>query len=188
MKQITIWLTAALTLLLLSGCSSKTAQSQHYSQLYKETPKKVMVVVHGQDTVPAELVQAFDKEVPAVVAELGFDIVDVQHRQLTEVPAITEVDAVLYVDIQRWNKDYSSVIAARSAVELEFKLMSAKSDQELWSHKDKYERTHLYLGWDLMSELINRTFFEVSNQYGNRASAVTKQAFSDFPEVLAAHH
>ncbi len=85
-----------------------------------------MIVVHGGDAVPAELIQAFEKEVPDIVAEHGFEIVDAQQRQLTEVPALTDVDAVLYVDVQRWNKDYSAVIAAESVLELEFKLVSAE--------------------------------------------------------------
>lgn len=187
MKQVKAWLGAALTLVLVSACSSTADHQQKYAQLYKETPKKLMIVVHGGEAVPAELIQAFNKEVPDIVAEHGFEIVDAQQRQLTEVPALTDVDAVLYVDVQRWNKDYSAVIAAESVLELEFKLVSAKSDQELWSHQDKYTKTHLFLGGDLLSELINRAFFEASTAYENRASVVTKQAFSDFPEVLAAN-
>lgn len=187
MKQANLWLSAALTLVLLSGCSSTAEHQQKYAQLYKETPKKLMIVVHGGDAVPAELVQAFDKEVPDIVAEHGFEIVDAKQRQLTEVPALTDVDAVLYVDVQRWNKDYSAVIAAESVLELEFKLVSVKSNQELWSHQDKYTKTHLFLGGDILSELIHRAFFEASTAYENRASVVTKQAFSNFPEVLAAN-
>lgn len=187
MKAIKVWLSAAVTLVLLSACSSTADHQQRYAQLYKETPRKLMIVVHAAEAVPDELAQAFTKEVPDIVAEHGFDIVDAQQRQLTEVPALTDVDAVLYVDIQRWNKDYSSVIAAESVLELEFKLISAKSDQELWSHKDKYSKTHIYLGGDALSELIYRAFFEASTTYENRASAVTKKAFSDFPELLAAN-
>lgn len=187
MNQVKAWLGATVALVFINACSSTADHQQKYAQLYKETPKKLMIVVHGGDAVPAELVQAFNKEVPDVVAEHGFEIVDAQQRQLTEVPALTDVDAVLYVDIQRWKKDNSAWIAAESVLELEFKLMSAKSDQELWSHQDKYTKTHLYLGGDALSELIHRGFFEASTAYENRASSVTKQAFSDFPEVLAAN-
>lgn len=187
MKQLKTWLSAALTIVLVSACSSTADDQQKYAQLYKETPKQLMIVVHGDDAIPAELVQAFNKEVPEIVAEHGFQIVDAQQRQLTEVPALTDVDAVLYIDIKRWNKDESAVIAAESVLELEFKLISAKSDQELWSHADQYTKTHLYLGGELMSELIHRAFFEASTAYENRASSVTKKAFSDFPEILAAN-
>jgi hypothetical protein len=182
MKQIKVWLSTAVTLVLVGACGSTADHQQRYAQLYHEAPKTLMIVVHASDAVPNELVQAFDKEVPDIVAEHGFEIIDAQQRQLTEVPALTDVDAVLYVDIQRWSKDTSAVIATESAVELEFKLISAKSDQELWSHKDNYTRTHFYLGGDELSELINRAFFDASSAYENRASAVTKQAFSDFPE------
>jgi hypothetical protein len=187
MKQVKVWLSAALSIVLLNACSSTAEHQQKYAQLYKETPRKLMVVVHGDEAVPAELVEAFDKKVPDIVAEHGFEIVDAKQRQLTEVPALTDVDAVLYVDIQRWKKDTSAVIAAESVLELEFKLMSVRSDLELWSHQDKYTKTHLYLGGDLLSEMIHRAFFEASTAYENRASAVTKKAFSDFPDVLAAN-
>ncbi|WP_127026110.1 GNA1162 family protein [Rheinheimera mangrovi] len=187
MKQLKAWLGATLALVLVSACSSTADHQQKYAQLYKETPKKLMIVVHGGEAVPAELIQAFNKEVPDIVAEHGFEIIDAQQRQLTEIPALTDVDAVLYVDVQRWNQDYLAVIAAESVLELEFKLVSTKSDQELWSHQDKYTKTHLFLGGDALSELIHRAFFEASTAYENRANVVTKQAFSDFPDVLAAN-
>jgi hypothetical protein len=188
MMQFKALLTAAVAVVALSACSSTADDQQKYVQLYKEAPQKVMIVVHGGEAVPVELVQAFVKEVPNVVADHGFVVVDAAQRQLTEVPALTDVDAVLYVDIQRWSKDASAIIAAESLVELEFKLVSAKSDQNLWRHQDTHTKTHLYLGGEAVSELIHRAFFEASTAYENRASAVTKKAFSDFPEVLAANH
>lgn len=179
-------LTAAVAVVVLGACSSTAEDKQKYAQLYKESPQKVMIVVHGGEAVPVELVEAFAKEVPEVVTDHGFVVVDATQRQLTEVPALTDVDAVLYVDIQRWSKDSSAIIASESVVELEFKLVSAKSDQSLWRHQDTHTKTHLYLGGDVVSEVIHRAFFEASTAYENRASAVTKKVFSDFPEVLAA--
>ncbi|RVT43058.1 hypothetical protein EMM73_17810 [Rheinheimera sediminis] len=188
MMQFKTILTAAVAVVVLAACSSTATDKQKYAQLYQEAPQKIMVVVHGGAAVPAELIKAFAKEVPEVVADHGFEVVDVTQRQLTEVPALTDVDAVLYVDIQRWSKDSSAILAAESVLELEFKLVSAKSEQNLWRHQDTHTKTHLYLGGDAVSELIHRAFFAASTAYENRASAVTKKVFSDFPEVLAANH
>lgn len=188
MKQLKAGIMATVALVVLSACSSQAQDQQKYSQLYKESPQKLMIVVHGNEAVPTELVQAFNKKVPAIAAEHGFQIVDAQQRQHTEIPALTGVDAVLYVDIKRWSKDSSAVIVAQSVLELEFKLVSAKSEQDLWLYQDKYSRTYLYLGRDIGSELFSRTMFEMSNEYENSASAMTKKAFADFPDLLAANH
>jgi len=174
-------------LLWLTACSSTADNPQKYPQLFLESPKKLLVVVHGEKSLPPELVAAFSKEVPRIVAQHGFQIVDPQALQITEVPALSEADAVLYVDIKQWHKDYSTVLAAAAEVNLEYSLVSATSEQILWSYQENYRRTHFYLDGDFLSEVLYRTFFEMSTLYENQASSLTKKAFADFPELLAAN-
>ncbi len=179
------FLMTILAIFWLTGCSSSADHPQKYPQLFLESPKKLLIVVHGEKTVPPELVAAFSKEVPQIAAQHGFQIVDPQALQITEVPALSEADAVLYVDIQHWHKDYSKVLAAEAQVKLEYTLVSAKSEQILWSYQENYHRTHFYLGGDFLSEALYRTFFAMSAVYENQASSFTKKAFADFPELLA---
>lgn len=171
----------------LTACSSSADHPQKYPQLFQESPKKLLVVVHGEKTVPPDLIAAFSKEVPEIVADHGFQIIDPQALQITEVPALSEADAVLYVDIKHWHKDYSKVLATEAQVNLEYTLVSTKSEQILWSYQENYQRTQFYLGGDFLSEVLYRTFFEMSTMYENQASSLTKKAFADFPEVLAAN-
>lgn len=171
----------------LSACSSVADDQQHYVQVQKENSQKVMIVVHSDAAVPDALIQAFNREVPAVAAEQGFQIVDAQARQLTEVPALTDVDMVLYVDIQRWSEKSSKLLASKATIELEYKLVSATSDQTLWHHKEKHTDTRFAVAEKFLPEALYQAFFEASSAYEQQASSVTKEAFSDFPEVLAAN-
>lgn len=168
-----------LCLLWLTACSSSADNPQKYPQLFLESPKKLLVVVHGEKNLPPELITAFSKQVPQIVAKHGFQIVDPQ--------ALSEADAVLYVDIKQWNKDYSKVLAAQAEVELEYTLVSAKTEQTLWSHQENYRHAQFYLGGDFLSEALYRAFFELSTVYENQASSFTKKAFADFPDKLAAN-
>lgn len=176
-----------IAVLWLTACSSSADNPQKYPQLFLESPKKLLVVVHGEKNLPPELITAFSKQVPQIVAKHGFQIVDPQALQITEVPALSEADAVLYVDIKQWNKDYSKVLAAQAEVELEYTLVSAKTEQTLWSHQENYRHAQFYLGGDFLSEALYRAFFELSTVYENQASSFTKKAFADFPEQLAAN-
>ena len=176
-----------LALLWLAGCSSGANNPQKYPQLYLESPKRLLIVVHGKTSLPPELFQAFDKKVPEIVADNGFEIIDPKVLQITEISALSEADAVLYVDIKNWHKDYSKILAAEAEVELEYTLVSAKTEQILWSHQEHYSRTQFYLGGDLLSEALYRTFFELATVYENQAKSLTKKAFAEFPEGLAAN-
>lgn len=172
----------------LSACSSVADDQQHYVQVQKDNSQKVMIVVHSDAAVPDALIQAFNREVPAVAAEQGFQIVDAQARQLTEVPALTDVDMVLYVDIQRWSEKSSKLLASEATVELEYKLVSATTDQTLWHHKEKQRDTRFAIAEKFLPDTLYQAFFEASRAYEPQASSVTKEAFSDFPEELAANH
>jgi hypothetical protein len=172
----------------LSACSSVAEDQQHYVQVQKENSQKVMIVVHSDAAVPDALIQAFNREVPAVAAEQGFVIVDAQARQVTEVPAMTDVDMVLYVEIQRWSEQSSELLASEATVELEYKLVSATSDQTLWHHKEKHTDTRFTVVEKFLPDALYQAFFAASSAYEQQASAVTEEAFSDFPEALAANH
>ena len=180
--------TTAAAALYLSACSSVAEDQQHYVQVQKDNSQKVMVVVHSDAAVPDALIQAFNREVPAVAAEQGFQIVDAQARQLTEVPALTDVDMVLYVDIQRWSEQSAPLLTSEATVELEYKLVSATTDQTLWHHKEKQTDTRFTMADRFFPQALERAFVEPSSAYEPQASAVTKEAFSEFPEELAANH
>lgn len=171
----------------LSACSSVAEDQQHYMQVQKENSQKVMIVVHSDAAVPEALIEAFNREVPAVAAEQGFQIVDAQQRQLTEVPALTDVDMVLYVDIQRWSEKSSRLLAAEATVELEYKLVSATSDQTLWHHKETHTDTRYAIAEKLLPDTLYQAFFAASGAYEQQASSVTEEAFAEFPEALAAN-
>lgn len=179
---------AAAAAVYLSACSSVADDQQHYVQVQKENSQKVMIVVHSDAAVPDALIQAFNREVPTVAAEQGFQIVDAQERQLTEVPALTDVDMVLYVDIQRWSEQSATLLASEATVELEYKLVSATSDQTLWHHKEKHTDTRFAMAEKFLPEALYQAFFEASSAYEPQANSVTKEAFADFPEALAANH
>jgi len=179
------WLISTVAAGYLTGCSSVAEDQQRDVQRQKDNAQKVMIVVHSDAAVPEALIQAFNREVPAVAAEQGFQIVDAQQRQLTEVPALTDVDMVLYVDIQRWSEKSAPLLAAEATLELEYKLVSAGSDQTLWHHKEKHTETRFAVAEKFLPDALYQAFFEASSAYEPQASSVTRQAFSDIPEVVA---
>lgn len=175
------------TFIWLTACSSSAPNPQQYPQLYLESPKKLLIVVHGKESLPPALFQAFDKKVPEIVADSGFEVINPLALQVTEISALNEADAVLYVDIKNWDKAYSKILAAEAEVELEYTLVSAKTEQTLWHHQEHYQKSQFYLGGDILTEALYRTFFELSTVYEHQATSLTKKAFADFPEDLAAN-
>ena len=51
-------------------------------------------------TCPRQLITALSKQLPEIATKHGVQIVDPQALEVTEVTALSEADAVLYVDIQ----------------------------------------------------------------------------------------
>jgi hypothetical protein len=183
MSYVKLWLSAAAAVY-LSACSS--ASTQQYLQLQNQNAQKVMIVVHTDTAVPDSVLQAFNQQVPLVAAAQGFRIIDVQQLMLTEVPVMSEVDLVLYVDIQQWSEQ-EELLSAKNSLALEYKLVSAVSDQTLWHYKTSLTDSRLVLAEKLLPEALYQAFFQASGSYEQQASSVTEQALSEIPDSLAAN-
>ena len=145
-------LTAASSLLLLSGCITPPPKPD-YTKFFDHQPRSILVVPPANKTTAVDAPAVFLTTVSAAFAERGYYVFPVFLVQdiLTDLGATDEgaiaavppekfkevfgADSILYVTITDWTTSYI-VLTSTITVGAEYRLVDASTGEALWTHKE----------------------------------------------------
>jgi len=166
MKKISHIFVIVLITAFFTGCGvvsqSLVSKGQLYPSLYKKHPKSILVLPAKNTTTSVDATDHFRYTITKPLAEKGYYVFPVhlvdsffKSENLSNVEQIRKIstqklkeifnaDAILYVDINAWDTDYS-VLTSSVDVGISFSLVDASSGKEIWQN-NAYAYT--YAGMD----------------------------------------
>ena len=149
MQSILKYLTLSFAILLLSGCATQ-APKKDYSAFKQEELQSILIVPVVNQSVDVDAPSYFLSTISVPVAEKGYYVFPVntvktvlESEGLYEPALIHQADpvklgdmfgadSILYVTINKWTAEYV-VISTTVSVDFTYRLVSARSGEELWS-------------------------------------------------------
>jgi hypothetical protein len=137
-------------MLALIGCAQAPHKSD-YSRFRSENPRSVLIVPVVNKSVDVDAPDYFLSSISVPIAERGYYVfpvnlvkqvmaddglsdTDMVHaNDPVRLAGLFGADSVLYVSIERWDAKYA-VIATTVTVQLDYKLKSGKTGEDLWSN------------------------------------------------------
>lgn len=194
MKAIVLLLVA-----LLAGCATPESK-EHQKVFARAAPRSILVVPIARG--------AFDRDVPSYVlstvaiplaskgyyvfpvhtalAVLARDGADIDPAKLAER---TGADAIMYVGVNRWDKDYG-VFVTTVTVDFSFSLVS-KDGAELWTERvireygPEFEQNSFRAG-DLIASAISAAWVNARPQFLQLALKANHEAFFNLANPIPA--
>jgi hypothetical protein len=140
---------------LFNGCGvvskSQISKGQLYPKLYEEHPTSILVLPAKNTTTSVDSTNHFRYTITKPLAEKGYyvfpvHLVDsffksenlsdtelIRNIPVQKLKEIFNTDAILYVDINAWDTNYS-VLSSSVDVGLSFSLVDSNSGEELWQN------------------------------------------------------
>jgi hypothetical protein len=147
----------ALALLaLLASCQSAAPEPPDYSKFYEHVPTTILVLPVINQTTAADAPIAFSSTILHPLVERGYYIYplpatleilqangiyeggQLEHVVPAKFQEILGVDALLYVTLQAWDTNYI-VISSTVEVAMTFRLVDARSGEEIWENSVRRE-------------------------------------------------
>lgn len=155
MKKLNYITIVVAIIFLFTGCGvvsqSQVTKGQLYPKLYKAHPVSILVLPAKNTTTSVDATDHFRYTITKPLAEKGYYVFPVHlvdsffksenltnAEQIRQIPVqklkeIFHADAVLYVDINAWDTNYS-VLSSSVDVSLSFSLVDTNSREEIWQN------------------------------------------------------
>lgn len=184
---------ALIVLLALAACGGAEIDPYDYTTYRAVDPRSLLVVPVINSSNEAEAPDFFLTTLPYALAEKGYYVfpVNMVKRTMeadgladptlvhsadpTRLGALFDADAVLYVEILRWDSSYA-VISSNINVEFLYTIKSAKTGETLWKNQQEFVHSESGGSGNFIADLIVTALDGVINSMKSDYTPVARAA------------
>ena len=173
----------------LSACATTKIPPKDYTSLNSEAPRSILVVPVVNHTNEVDAANLFLTTTALPLAERGFYVFPtnaarklmeaeglgdaglVHGTQTSRLAKVFGADAVLYVEVLKWESNYN-VLSSEMKTGMLYTLKSGKTDEVLWQDEQDYVHSFSANSGNIFADLI-----------ANAVSAAINSTKSDFTPV-----